>query len=56
MDKNAQRLRIRNGDLHSLQIPLDKELFTKFKIQCIRDGITIKDKITKMIKSSLEHL
>ena len=56
MDKKSQRLRIKNGDTHTLQIPLDRELFTQFKIQCIKDGLTIKDKITSMIESSLGHV
>ena len=56
MDKKAQRLRQEDSEIHSLQMYIDRKLFTKFKIQCIRDGITIKDKITKMIESSLEHL
>jgi len=56
MDKKAERLRYSNDSLHVLQIPLDKKLFTKFKVQCVKDGMTIKDKVTKMIESSLEHL
>ena len=57
MDKKAERLRNNNdSENHVLQVDVNKQLFTKFKIQCIKDGLTIKDKITEMIESSLRHL
>ena len=56
MDKKSKRLRIEDDDICMLQVPIDKETYISFKIQCLKDGITIKDKITKMIKRSLTHL
>ena len=56
MDKKAERLRFYDDSIHIFQLPIDKELFIKFKAQCVKDSVTMKDKVTKMIKSSLEHL
>ena len=57
MDKKAERLRYQYDDsIQFYQLPIDRKLFTKFKAQCIKDGMTIKDKITKMIESSLDYI
>ena len=58
MDKKAERLRYSQYDesVHIFQLPIDKELFTKFKAQCVEDGLTMRDKITEMIESSLGHI
>jgi len=58
MDKKAQRLRYPQYDesVHIFMLPIDKEIFTKFKAQCVKDGVTMKDKMTDMIKSSLGHV
>ena len=58
MDKKAERLRYPQYDesVHIFMLPIDKEIFTKFKAQCVKDGVTIKDKMTDMIESSLEHI
>ena len=58
MDKKAARLRYPQYDesVHIFQLPIDKKLFTKFKAQCVEDGLTMRDKITKMIESSLGHI
>jgi hypothetical protein len=54
MDKKAERLRYKYDDsIQFYNLPIDKELFTKFKAQCVLDGVTIKDKVTEMIESSL---
>ena len=58
MDKKAARLRYPQYDesVHIFQLPIDKKLFTKFKAQCVEDGLTMRDKITEMIESSLGHI
>ena len=59
MDKKAARLRgypRYDEGVHIFQLPIDKELFTKFKAQCVEDGLTMRDKITEMIESSLGHI
>ena len=58
MDKKAERLRYPQYDesVHLFQLPIDKELFTKFKAQCVKDGVTMRDKMTDMVKSSLGHV
>ena len=57
MDKKAERLRYKYDDsIQFYQLPIDRDLFTKFKAQCVKDGVTIKDKVTDMIESSLEHI
>ena len=57
MEKKAERLRYQYDDsIQFYQLPIDRKLFTKFKAQCIKDGLTIKDKITEMIRSSLDHI
>ena len=53
MDKKAERLRFYDDSIHLFQLPIKKELFTKFKSQCVLDGVTMKDKVTGMIESSL---
>ena len=53
MDKKAERLRFYDDSMHLFQLPIKKELFTKFKAQCVLDGTTMKDKLTGMIESSL---
>ena len=53
MDKKAARLRFYDDRIHLFQLPIEKELFTKFKAQCVLDGVTMKDKVTDMIESSL---
>ena len=53
MDKKAARLRFYDDSIHLFQLPIKKELFTKFKAQCVLDGVTMKDKVTEMIESSL---
>ena len=53
MDKKAARLRFYDDSIHLFQLPIKKELFTKFKAQCVLDGVTMKDKVTDMIESSL---
>ena len=53
MDKKAARLRFYDDSIHLFQLPIKKEIFTKFKAQCVLDGVTMKDKVTDMIKSSL---
>ena len=57
MDKKAERLRYQYNDgIQFYQLPIDRDLFTKFKAQCVKDGVTMKDKLTNMIKSSLGHV
>jgi len=59
MDKKAERLRgfARDGDeFHVFNLYLNKEVFRKFKSQCVVDGVTVREKLINMIKSSLEHL
>ena len=58
MDKKAERLRYPQYDESVLifMLPIDKELFTKFKAQCVKDGVTMRDKMTDMVKSSLGHV
>ena len=57
MDKKAERLRYKYDDsIQFYQLPIDRDLFTKFKAQCVKDGVTIKDKVTDMIESSLGHI
>ena len=57
MDKKAERLRYKYDDsIQFYQLPIDRELFIKFKVQCVKDCVTIKDKITSMIESSLGHV
>ena len=55
MDKKSARLRIPKEDenYRKLQIWVDKELFIQFKTLCISEGITMKDKMTGLITSSL---
>jgi len=53
MDKKAERLRFYDDSIHLFQLPIKKELFTKFKAQCVLNGVTMKDKVTEMIESSL---
>ena len=57
MDKKAERLRYKYEDsIQFYQLPIDRDLFTKFKAQCVKDGVTMKDKMTDMIESSLGHI
>ena len=58
MDKKAERLRYPQYDesVHIFQLPIDKKLFIKFKTQCVKDGLTMRDKMTEMIESSLGHV
>ena len=57
MDKKAERLRYQYDEgIQFYQLPIDRGLFTKFKAQCVKDGVTIKDKMTDIIVSSLEHI
>ena len=57
MDKKAERLRYKYDDgIQFYQFPIDRDLFTKFKVQCGKDGVTMKDKLTEMIESSLGHV
>ena len=56
MDKKAERLRFYDDSIHIFQLPIAKDLFTKFKAQCVKDGVTMKDKLTEMIESSLGHV
>ena len=58
MDKKAERLRYPQYDesVHLFQLPIDKKLFIKFKTQCVKDSVTMKDKMTEMIESSLGHV
>ena len=57
MDKKAERLRYKYDDgIQFYQLPIDRDLFTKFKAQCVKDGVTMSDKMTDMIKSSLGHV
>ena len=57
MDKKAERLRYKYDDgIQFYQLPIDRDLFTKFKVQCVKDGVTMKDKMTSMIESSLGHV
>ena len=53
MDKKAERLRFYDDSMHLFQLPIEKELFTKFKAQCVLEGTTMKDKMKEMIESSL---
>ena len=53
MDKKAERLRFYDDSIHMFLLPIKKELFTKFKAQCVLDGVTMKDKVTEMIELSL---
>ena len=56
MDKKSERLRFYDKSIHIFQLPINKKLFIKFKAQCIKDEMTVKDKLTKMIESSIDHL
>ena len=58
MDKKAERLRYPqyDGSVHLFQLPIDKKFFIKFKTQCVKDGVTMRDKMTEMIESSLGHV
>ena len=56
MDKKAERLRFYDDSVHIFQLPINKDLFTRFKAQCVQDGVTMKDKMTNMIESSLGHI
>ena len=58
MDKKAERLRYPQYDesVHLFQLPIDKKLFIKFKAQCVKDSVTMRDKMTEMIESSLGHV
>ena len=57
MDKKAERLRYKYEDsIQFYQLPIDRDLFTKFKAQCVKDGVTMRDKMTEMIESSLGHV
>tara|TARA_R100000008_G_C3586279_1_gene172602 strand:- start:275 stop:445 length:171 start_codon:yes stop_codon:yes gene_type:complete len=56
MDKKSERLRGFENESHMLQVDVNKKLFTRFKAQCIKDGYTIKEKISEMMKSSLKHI
>ena len=58
MDKKAERLRYPQYDesVHLFQLRIDKKLFIKFKTQCVKDGVTMRDKMTEMIESSLGHV
>jgi len=58
MDKKAKRLRYPQYDstIHIFMLPIDKGLFIKFKAQCVIDGLTMRDKMTEMIESSLGHI
>jgi len=54
MDKKAERLRRQYDDgIHIFQLPIDKDLFLKFKAFCILSGVTMKDKLADMIQLSL---
>ena len=53
MDKKAERLRFYDDSIHIFQLPIEKELFNKFKSKCALDRTTMKDKLTEMIESSL---
>ena len=53
MDKKAERLRFYDDSIHLFQLPIKKDLFARFKAQCVLDGVTMKDKVTEMIESSL---
>ena len=57
MDKKAERLRYKYDDgIQFYQLPIDRDLFPKFKAQCVKDGVTMRDKMTDMVKSSLGHV
>ena len=57
MDKKAERIRYQYDEgIQFYQLPIDRGLFTKFKAQCVKDGVTMKDKLTEMIESSLGHV
>ena len=57
MDKKAERLRYQYDEgIQFYQLPIDRGLFTKFKAQWVKDGVTMKDKLTEMIESSLGHV
>ena len=57
MDKKAERLRYQYDEgIQFYQLTIDRGLFTKFKAQCVKDGVTMKDKLTEMIESSLGHV
>ena len=53
MDKKAERLRFYDDSIHLFQLPIEKELFAKFKAQCAIEGVTLKDKMTEFVKSCL---
>jgi len=42
-----------DDSIHLFQLPIKKELFNKFKAQCALDRVTMKDKLTGWIESSL---
>ena len=54
MDKKAERLRRQYDDgIHIFQLPIEKELFLRFKADCILSGVTMKDRLADMIQLSL---
>lgn len=56
MDKKARRLRgypRYDDDTHLFQLPINRVLFTSFKVQCVAEGVTVRDKIISLVKSSL---
>jgi hypothetical protein len=53
MGRKPQGLRQYDDSVHIFQLPIDKELFLKFKAICILNGITMKDKLAELIELSL---
>ena len=56
MEEKARRLRgypRYDDDTHLFQLPINRVLFTSFKVQCVAEGVTVRDKIISLVKSSL---
>ena len=53
MDKKAERLRFYDDSIHIFQLPIAKDLFTKFKAQCVEEEVTVRDKLTSLVELSL---
>jgi len=57
MDKKAERLRYSRTDdnVHTFILPIGKDLFKRFKAQCVYEEVLIKDKILDLIVENLDQ-
>ena len=51
--RKSSNLGFYDDSMHLFQVAIKKELFNKFKAQCALDRVTMKDKLTGWIESSL---